>query len=438
MIKSLIMLVFLTPLFISSLIDLYILFQFSYIIVFIVLLICGFNSYYSNISYIFGLDRYSYGLILITLIIRLLIIISILIYNSINIFLFVNLIITLLLIIIFSSLNFIYIYICFEFVLIPLIILIIGWGYQPERLLAGLYLFIYTFLVSLPLLFLIIYIYIILGSMFFDYLVLRGYYILNYLILILVFIVKFPMFLVHFWLPKAHVQAPVSGSIILAGLILKIGGYGLIRTIYIYEYIYIKYSYVWFSFSLVGSVIISIVCLMQADMKCIIAYSSISHIGIVIIGLITINIWGLMGSYFLILGHGFCSSGLFYISNLFYSRTNRRSFYINKGLLSYFPRCGIIFFIFCAFNISCPPRLNFFRELIIIPALISFWLGSSLYFLGLSFFCACFSYYLYRYRFQGLFHNLYRFSLININEFLCILIHIIPLIIIPLFFCCLI
>lgn len=198
MIKSLIILFFLIPLFITGSINLYILFQFSYIIVFIIILFCGFNSYYCNISYIFGLDRYSYGLILITLIIGLLIIISILIYGNIKIFLFINLIMTILLVVIFSSLNFLYIYICFEFVLIPLIILIIGWGYQPERLLAGLYLFIYTFFVSLPLLFLIIYIYIILGSIFFDYLLLRGYYLLNYFILILVFIVKFPIFLVHF------------------------------------------------------------------------------------------------------------------------------------------------------------------------------------------------------------------------------------------------
>lgn len=432
MIKVYLILLFLIPLCFTNVNIVLLVFQYSYLFIYLIFLLINFNYYFSSISYGFGLDIYSYGLILITLIISLLIIISIVNYRNFYMFLFVNLLLTISLLVIFSSLSLIYIYIYFEFVLIPLLILIIGWGYQPERLLAGLYLFMYTFLVSLPFLFLIMYLYKSLGSLFFDYLVLRNFYIFNHIILVIVFIVKIPIYIVHFWLPKAHVQAPVSGSILLAGVILKIGGYGLIRTIYIFEYIFIYNSYIWFSISLLGSIIISLLCLVQADIKCIIAYSSISHIGIVIIGLITMSSWGLFGSYFLILGHGFCSSGLFYISNLFYFRTNSRRFYINKGLLNYIPTRGLFFFLLCAFNIRCPPRLNFIREIIIIPRIINFWINSLVYFCFLSFLCACFRYYLYRYRFQGLYHNLYRFSMINVYEFLCLFIHIIPLIFIPL------
>lgn len=325
-----------------------------------------------KISYFFGLDNLSYNLIILRFIVRSYIVISMAGCMRISVFLLVNVFLTCFLLMIFSSLNLIYIYISFEFVLVPLLVLILGWGYQPERLIAGLYLFFYTVLVSLPLLVLIIIIYRDFGSLFFDYLKFHSDFCLIHFVLVIVFIVKLPIYFMHFWLPKAHVQAPVSGSMILAGLMLKIGGYGLIRTIYIYEYMFIKYSFVWFSLSLIGSVVISIVCLVQADMKCLIAYSSVSHIGIVIIGLVTTRSWGLVGSFLLMLGHGFCSSGLFYMANLFYIRTGSRRFFINKGLLTYMPSCSIIWFLLCSFNISCPPRINFIREVIILRRMMSF------------------------------------------------------------------
>lgn len=177
-----------------------------------------------------------------------------------------------------------------------------------------------------------------------------------------------------------------------------------------------------------GSLTISLICLIQADIKCLIAYSSISHMGIVLIGLLTIRTWSLMGSYLLILGHGFCSSALFYISNLFYIRTSSRRFYINKGILVYMPRCSIVLFLLCSFNMSCPPRINFISELMILGPLLNFWHDSLYFFSLISFFCACFRYYLYRYRQHGLPHTLYRCSSLNLIEFLCLFIHLLPLI----------
>ena len=409
-----------------------ILFQYMYIFIYIIFMYRGCFEYFNKISYLVGVDNFSYMLILLRFLIGSLIVISIMGFSMIPIFLIINLSLTIFLIFIFSSLSFIYIYIYFEFILIPLLILIIGWGYQPERLIAGIYLFFYTVLVSLPLLILLLYLYSSEGSLFFDIMNFYSNYFFIHFFIIIVFIVKLPICFVHYWLPKAHVQAPVSGSIILAGLILKIGGYGLIRSTFIYEFIYINYSYIWFSLSIVGSLIISIICLVQADIKCLIAYSSISHIGIVIIGLVTMRNWGLFGAFFLILGHGFCSSGLFYISNLYYLRTGSRRFFINKGLFIYIPRSSMFFFLLCAFNISCPPRLNFVRELIILISLLNFWIFSGWFFLGVSFFCACFSYYLYRYRQHGVPHNLYSFSNINTNEFLCLFIHLCPLLRLPL------
>lgn len=409
-----------------------IIFQYLYVFIFIYTLFNFCCEFFTCISYFLGLDFYSYGLILMIFIIRSLITISIYFSFSLNLFIFINLSLRFFLYLIFGSINFLYMYISFEFVLVPLVVLILGWGYQPERLIAGLYLFFYTVLVSLPLLLLIIFIYIEYGTLFFDLIIFNSNFFLVHFVLLVVFIVKMPIFFLHFWLPKAHVQAPVSGSMILAGIILKIGGFGLIRRIYMYEYIYIYYSYVWFSISLVGSLLISILCLVQGDIKCIIAYSSVSHMGLVIIGLITIKRWGLVGSYLLILGHGFCSSALFYMSNIYYLRTNSRRYYINKGLLIFMPRGSILWFIFCSFNMSCPPRLSYLRELIILRRIIGFWLFSFIFFIGISFFCACFSYYIYRYRQHGVYHNLYSFSSIFLVEFLCLFFHLIPLIFISL------
>lgn len=433
MISLILIILFLTPA--IFIINSSILFQYFYIIIYIYILLFKYpSSIFSSISYIIGVDYFSYGFILLTFLISSYIIISIINFSfNFLYFILLNLIITFFLIFIFSSMNFLYIYISFEFILIPLIILILGWGYQPERLIAGIYLFFYTVLVSLPLLILIIYIYIHCGSIFFGYIIFSSENFLIHFILIVVFIVKIPIYLTHYWLPKAHVQAPVSGSIILAALMLKIGGYGFIRVIYIYEYILIKYSYIWFTFGIIGSLLISIICLIQGDIKCLVAYSSVAHIGLVLCGLITINRWGILGSYFLIIAHGFCSSGLFYICNLFYIRTISRSFFINKGLINFIPTCCIFFFILCAFNISCPPRLNFVSELMILPRLINFWSYSIYFFIGISFFSACFRYYLYSFSQHGLYHNLYSFSIVNLLEFLCLFIHLFPLFFIPVF-----
>nr|ASM41876.1 NADH dehydrogenase subunit 4 [Scaphoideus varius] len=401
--------------------------QFCYLFLYVLIMMKSFNTFFCSISYYFGLDNFSYNLVLLGFLISSYMIVSMQYSFSMKLYTSINLILSLFLFVIFSSLNFFYMYMSFEFVLVPLVILVLGWGYQPERLMAGLYLFFYTVLVSLPLLVLILQIYKENGAMFFDYMSYSSNFFLIHFIMVFVFMVKLPMFLVHFWLPKAHVQAPVAGSMILAGLMLKIGGYGLIRVMYMYEYMYMEYSYIWYSVSLMGSLLIGMICLMQGDIKCLIAYSSVTHMGMVIMGLMTMSSWGLMGSYLLMLGHGFCSSGMFYMANMFYLRTGSRSFYINKGLLIYIPSCSMIWFIMCSFNMSCPPSINFLSEVMILSSMLGYWVNSMVFFIGISFLCACFSYYLYSYSQHGLHHNLYSFSSMNLVELLCLFMHLIPL-----------
>jgi len=188
-----------------------------------------------------------------------------------------------------------------------------------------------------------------------------------------------------------------------------------------------NYRFIWFSLSLVGSVLVSLICFIQGDLKCIIAYSSVAHIGICLISLLTITGWGLIGSYLIIISHGLCSSGLFCLANISYSRFLSRRFFLNKGLLSFMPRISFFWFIFCIFNIRCPPRLNFLREVFILTSIISFWDISFLLFFFISFFSACFRFYLFRFSQHGNINYLYRFCSGLTREYLLLLIHLFPI-----------
>uniref|UniRef100_UPI00300225C1 NADH dehydrogenase subunit 4 n=1 Tax=Sannella crucifera TaxID=3019673 RepID=UPI00300225C1 len=388
-------------------------------------------SFFSFISYNYGIDYYSYGLIILSfLIVSLMILSTNMIDKSslMNFYLLVNLSLCMSLLLVFSCLNMLSMYLFFEFSLVPLLILIYIWGYQPERLMSGLYLFFYTLFASLP--FLLILINLLMNNMtlYFDMKFNISYSFLIHMFTFFAFMVKLPMFMVHFWLPSAHVQAPVSGSMILAGLLLKIGGYGFIRFMSLNELSFLLYNYIWFSLSMVGCILVSMVCLTQGDVKCLIAYSSVAHMGMCMIGLVSMTKWGVLGAYLMMISHGFCSSGLFCLSNFSYERYLSRSFFVNKGLINLMPSMSFMWFIFCCFNMSCPPSLNFLSEVFIINSMMMYWFNSYLYFIFISFLSACFSYFLYSYIQHGVSHLFYSYSLGYTREYLLMLVHLVPLI----------
>nr|YP_009236660.1 NADH dehydrogenase subunit 4 [Telchinia acerata]AMJ17119.1 NADH dehydrogenase subunit 4 [Telchinia acerata] len=388
---------------------------------------------FSHLSYMFGCDMISYGLILLSIwIIFLMIMASEKLKKEKffeKYFLFNIIFLMMMLYLTFSTMNLFLFYFFFESSLIPTLMLIIGWGYQPERIQAGMYLLFYTLFASLPLLMGIFYIYQEMNYMmiymmkFYDYNL-----ILLYLSLILAFLVKMPMYFVHLWLPKAHVEAPISGSMILAAIMLKLGGYGLLRIMVILQKINFKMSYIWVVISLIGGFYISLKCFCQIDMKSLIAYSSVAHMSIVIGGIMTMNYWGYLGAYILMIGHGLCSSGMFCLSNINYERLNSRSLFMNKGMMNFMPTMSLWWFLMMSSNMAAPPSLNLMGEISLINSLMSWSWLSMILLMMISFFSAGYSLYLYSYTQHGKYNlSIYSFYSGVSREYLMLMLHWLPL-----------
>nr|AHX97794.1 NADH dehydrogenase subunit 4 [Elasmosoma sp. QL-2014] len=399
------------------------------------ILLSMFNNTYmswSKIYYFSGLDNLSISLIMLTIWINSLATMAFTpLKKTSNMFLITILMMTLALVLCFSSINMLTFYIMFESSLIPMIFIIMGWGAQIDRIQASMYMLFYTLLGSLPFLVTLFFLFKKLNTLSFILMynfsnTLYSNNIFLFLSILGAFLIKLPLYFTHSWLPKAHTEAPVSGSMILAGIMLKLGTYSIYRLILIFNFINMKFSFIIISVSLVGSIYCSLMCLNQMDMKIIVAYSSIVHMNFSLASLFMANSWGFKGTLWMMIAHGLCSSALFFLVNLNYERTHSRLIIFNKGLINILPSLSMWWFLICVSNFGAPPSMNLLSEIILIKSILS---KSNLN-LVMVFFIPLLStlYSILLFSSQhGKFFNTMNFKMISVKEFLIILLHWTPL-----------
>nr|YP_097228.1 NADH dehydrogenase subunit 4 [Hemidactylium scutatum]AAU20678.1 NADH dehydrogenase subunit 4 [Hemidactylium scutatum] len=278
------------------------------------------------------------------------------------------------LILAFSSTELVFFYMAFEATLIPTLIIITRWGNQTERLNAGTYFLFYTLLSSLPLLISLLYLSMTMNTISVNLLnimpeINTGNKIL-WLGCLTAFMVKMPLYGAHLWLPKAHVEAPVAGSMILAAVLLKLGGYGIIRITMLFTPS-TEVSYPFIILALWGIMMTGLICTRQTDLKSLIAYSSVSHMGLVVAAALIQTTWSFTGAVILMISHGLVSSALFCLANTNYERTYSRAMLLARGLQTMLPLMSAWWLIFNLLNMALPPTTNLWGELVIMVSLFN-------------------------------------------------------------------
>nr|YP_009256173.1 NADH dehydrogenase subunit 4 [Phaethornis malaris]AKT26303.1 NADH dehydrogenase subunit 4 [Phaethornis malaris] len=336
----------------------------------------------------------------------------------------------------FSSTELTLFYISFEATLIPTLILITRWGNQPERLSAGIYLLFYTLISSLPLLVAILHLHTQTGTLHLTMLELNPQHpplnswesLLSNLALLLAFMVKAPLYGLHLWLPKAHVEAPIAGSMLLAALLLKLGGYGIMRITLLSGPIPNTLLYPFLTLALWGALMTSSICLRQTDLKSLIAYSSVSHMGLVIAACMIQTHWSFSGAMILMISHGLTSSMLFCLANTNYERTHSRILFFTRGLQSLLPLATTWWLLANLTNMALPPTTNLMAELTIMIALFN-WSPLTILMTGAAtFLTASYTLFMFTTTQRGpLPTHIARFQNSTTREHLLMALHIIPL-----------
>jgi len=278
----------------------------------------------------------------------------------------------------FLTTNLLLFFFFFESVLIPMFFIIGCWGPGDRRKKANYYFVFYTIAGSALLLFSILVIFIDMGTLSYIYIfepthdsfsLSKKLQIILWLFFFFFFFLKVPIFLFLIWLPEAHVEAPTVGSVILAALLLKLGGYGFIRFLPLFVYAYNYYMPLVFSLALLSLVYASLSAIRQIDLKKIIAYSSIAHMNLSILGVFSLTYQGIQGSLFLLISHGLVSSALFFLVGMLYDRYHTKLLKYYGGLVIKMPIFSIYFFFFSVSNLAFPGTSNFISELLVLVGL---------------------------------------------------------------------
>ena len=270
--------------------------------------------------------------------------------------------------------NLLLFYIYFEAILIPMFLIILIWGSRKRKIHASYLFFFFTLVGSLFMILGILWLYLYIGELniqILQYIILsKEHQLILWLLFFIAFAVKVPIYPVHGWLPEAHVEAPTGGSIILAGVLLKLGLYGMLRVLTVlFPIANIYYTPLVLTLSFISVIFISIIILQQIDLKKIIAYSSIAHMNFVVVGIFSNNIYGLEGSIFTMLSHGLISSMLFFCIGVLYDRYGERNLLYYNNVAQIMPYFSFFFFIGIIANLGMPGTSSFVGEFLLLLSL---------------------------------------------------------------------
>jgi proton-translocating NADH-quinone oxidoreductase chain M len=272
---------------------------------------------------------------------------------------------------VFCVLDLLIFYILFESVLIPMFLIIGVWGSRERKIRASYFFFLYTLVGSVLMLLGVLYVYYVVGTTNYEVLSTCSFTLTEQKFLWLAFFASFatkvPMMPMHIWLPEAHVEAPTAGSVILAGVLLKLGTYGLMRfSLPLFPEASLFFTPLVYTMAAVAVIYTSLTAIRQTDLKRIIAYTSVAHMNLVIIALFSFNVIGLEGALLQSLSHGFVASALFLIIGVIYDRHHTRMVKYYSGLVHVMPIFSIIFLVFTMANIALPGTSSFVGELLIL------------------------------------------------------------------------